>query len=227
MKPISASLTDVLLATVTKATQDLHVALPCKIESYDVAAQTINVKPMLKRSFAKLDGTLQHEEFPVIPNVPVALPRFGSWFLSAPLAAGDFVFVVCSERNMDIWREKGTISVSGELATHTLDGAVAFPCNLYPSSQALGTVHPDNMVIGKDAGAQIHIKPNGQIHIYEENADQFVALGQYCDTRFEAIESFLNSHTHSGVTPGLGTSGTVASPISAGTSVQATKVKAT
>lgn len=247
-RPVTPTLTSVMQLAINNSLMDLHVALPCKVESYNVTEQTANLKPMIKRSIKKQNGTTQHESLPVIPNVPIAMPRFGDWFLSAPIAQGDFMFIVCSEKNMDQWRAKGTETESGELATHTLDGAVAFPCNLYPSDQALSSAHADNMVLGKDDGAQIHIKPNGEVHIYEENADQYVALGQTTDDRLLALEIKVNalitgfnlllgaidSHTHTGVMIGGGTTGSNsssgASSISAlafGPSVQADKVKAT
>jgi hypothetical protein len=229
-RPVTPSLSSVMRLAIDNAMMDMHVALPCRVETYDETAQTANLKPMIKRSIKKQDGTVQHESLPVIPNVPIAMPRFGNWFLSAPIAKGDFMFIVCSERNIDIWREKGTETESGELGTHTLDGAVAFPCNLYPTDQALSSAHASNMVLGKDDGAQIHIKPDGEIHIYEENADQYVALAQKVFDEIDALRSTVNSlvsdynsHSHGGVPdPAPQASGPAAV-----NSVAATKVKAT
>jgi hypothetical protein len=65
---------------------------------------------------------------------------------------------------------------------------------------------------------------------------QFVALANLCDSRFNAIESkinsmvtAINSHIHTGVTTGGGSSGPPAAPqgaLSSGSSVAASKVKA-
>lgn len=233
MALITPTLAEVLRTAVESYLLDLHVALPCKVESYDLASQTADVKPQIKRTITKEDGTFLHEALPVIPKVPIAFPRGGDWFVSMPIAAGDFVFVVCSERSLDQWREKGKDTEAGDLRTHTLDGAVAFPANLYPSSEAIGDAHASKMVIGKDGGAKIYIDSDS-INIYEETASQFVALAQKTFDEINALRTSVNdfvtvfnTHTH----PETG--GTTLTPTAPATapsavnSVAASKVKAT
>lgn len=203
----------------------LHTALPCKVQSYDAASQTCDCLPMLKRQIPDGEGGYSEEELPVLANVPVAFPRGGGgFFMSFPLAKDDFVFVVFSERAIGAWRNKGGKPISpGDLRLHPLAGAVAFPA-LYPTDDALDDAHASNMVIGKDGGAQIHVKTNGQIHLGEENASSFVALADYVNSRIATIQQAFDLHTHTetGVTTKTPTAtiGTLAS-------VAASKVKAT
>jgi hypothetical protein len=133
------------------------------VESYDASAQTCDVLPQLKRQMPDGDGGFTIEDLPVLPGVPVCHPRGGGFFASFPLQKGDFVLVVFAERPIGNWRQKGQASNPGDNRMHPLAGAMAIPCNLYPSSQALQDVDGTNMVIGKDgtSGAQVVITPTG------------------------------------------------------------------
>ena len=206
------TLSDLLATVVESYVEDLHVALPCKIQSYDATKLIADVQPQIKRSVTKKDGTKAYESFPLIPSVPIAFPRANDWFLSLPLQAGDFVFVVCSERSLEDWRATGTESEPTDYRMHRLDGAVAFPVSLYPSSNLLASVSTTNMVLGKDAGAKIYVRSDGKIHIGE--ATDFVAKATPTENRLDALESKVNelitfaaTHAHTGVTTGLGVSG--------------------
>lgn len=222
-------------AAFDSAMLDVHTALPCKVDSYDPTTQTVDVKPLIKRSIPKADGTFIHESLPTIPGIPLALPRWGTWFMSAPIAVGDFVFVIFSDSALGQFRSKGMESESGDIRRHALDGAVAFPANVYPTANALSSVHAANLVLGKDDGAQIHIKPTGEIDLYEENAAEFVALATKVLTELQSIQTQVNTlittfnanvavfaaHIHSGVTPGGGVTGTTATPMTPGISLTA------
>jgi hypothetical protein len=80
---------------------DLHVALPCRVESYDATTQTIEALPMVRR----------------------AITDTASW----PLAPGDFVLVVFCSSAIGNWRESGDIADPGDLRRHDLSHAVAIP----------------------------------------------------------------------------------------------------
>ena len=141
---------------------NLHTAMPGRVESYDAAAQTCDVLPQLKRQVPDGEGGYTTEALPVLSGVPVCFPRGGSFFLSFPLAKGDFVLVVFSERATGNWRQKGEASNPGDLRMHSLAGAVAIP-GVYPTSGALDDADGTNLVLGKDgtAAAQIGITSSG------------------------------------------------------------------
>jgi hypothetical protein len=140
----------------------LHTAFPARVESFDATTQTVDVTPQLKTAYPDGEGGFTHKAMPVIPNVPVCFPRAGSFFLSFPLAKGDFVLVVVCDRSLQAWRDKGQAIEPGDLATHPLDGAVAIP-GVYPASGALDDVSASTMKLGKDgaAAAQIEITASG------------------------------------------------------------------
>jgi len=215
------TLEEVLRAALNSRIMDLHVALPGRVESYDLENQAVDVKPLLKRTFLTAEGEDISESLPVIPSVPVLFQRAGGFFLSLPIQKGDFVFLIFNERSIDKW-----ITGSGEetdpvdTRMHSLSDAVAFPC-FYPFSESISDAHADNLVIGKDSGPQAHFKAS-EIHIGAENASDFAAQAQKTLNELTAIINGYNVHTHP---TGVGPSGPPTPLLSPASPVAATKVK--
>lgn len=155
------TLAELLQIAMDSRLTDLHVALPARIESYDKAKQTVDVQPMLKRALPDGRDNYTAESLPTIADVPVLFPRSGGFFISMPLAKGDFVLLVFAERSMANWRSTGNESDPGDLGMHTLDGAVAIP-GIFPDSKALSSADDTNMVLGSDSNGsgRIEIKSN-------------------------------------------------------------------
>lgn len=227
------TLAELLRNAMQARASEIHVALPARVESYDAAKQTIDAKPLVKRVVESEDGELA-ESLPVVPNVPVAFPRSGGFFVSFPIKKGDTVLLVFCERSIDEWRSRGAESEPQDLRMHDLSDAVAIP-GVYADGDALADAHEDNMVLGEDGGTQIHIKPSsGEIHLGSENAAEFVALADKTDTEIgdiiTAVNNFLtttfNTHNHSTAMGPSGPPTPTASTISSAQSVAASKVKA-
>ncbi len=172
--------------------RELHTALPGRVESYDASKQTCDVLPMLKKQTPNGQGGYTTEDLPVLPNVPVAFPRGGGFFMSFPLAKGDFVMLVFHERAIGAWRKKGEATAPGDLRMHSLAGAVAYP-GLYPNDDALDDAHTANMVLGKDGStAQIHLKTDGTVHLGGENGAQFAARASDVTTQLNTLKSAIS-----------------------------------
>lgn len=230
-------LAEVLRVAMDNRLADVHVALPGQIEKYDLTKQAADIKPLIKRAFLTAEGDEVLEALPVIPQVPIVFPRAGGFFITLPIKKGDLVTLLFCERSIDKYTQgKGKDTDPVDLRMHELIDAVAFP-GFYPFSEALADAHADNLVIGKDGGAQIHVKPD-EVNLYEENAAEFVALATKCLTELQAVQTdqtalkaLLVAHVHPGVTVGAGATG--ASPAFAAytphtpASVAAAKVKAT
>lgn len=156
-----------LLAAFREAMQEeLHTAGPGRVESYDADAQTVDVKPMVRRSVRRSDGTFAREEMPILRAVPVVWLRTGSWFVHMPIAAGDTVLIVALERDPARWRVTGEVSDPIDRRHHHLAHAVAIP-GLFPRTRKLasGNVPSDALVLGHTSGAQIKVKNDGTIEL--------------------------------------------------------------
>jgi len=181
---------------------DTHTALPAKITEYYPDEQKVDVKPLLKRRVVCQDGSEILEELPIIPDVPVAFPRSQSFFLTLPLAVDDFVLLVFVERSLDKWLSgTGEDTDPDEFRMHDLSDAIAIP-GLYPYKLALSDAHTKNMVLGKDGGIQIHLKPGGEIHLGSENAADFIALAQKVFDEIDSLKTTVNNFITVHNTPG-------------------------
>jgi phage gp45-like len=76
-------------------------------------------------------------------------------------------------------------------------------------------------------GFKFFVNASDVVNIAEKNAADFVALAAKVATELSNIRSYINSHTHTGVTSGGSSTGAPASPMSAPGSVAASKTKAT
>ncbi len=197
MSDVTPTLEQVLRMFVEERLVDVRVALPCRVESYDRAAQTVNVTPQTMRVIPGSPGDEDIvEAMPVLPNVKVAFGRGGGAFVSFPLVKGDFGHVVFSDASIDIWRKVGAVTHPGDVTPHGFGGAVFYPVSLYPDAQPLVDAHADNVVVGFDGGAQIHIKPDGTVALGAESPADFVALAAKVVDELNALRTAFNDHTH-------------------------------
>lgn len=215
-------LAEVIKVAMESFGRAMHVAMPGVVETYDAAEQKAHVKPQVQRLTIDPDGNEELLELPVVPNVPVVFPRGGGCFVSFPLAAGDQVILLVCDRELNTWKSNGGDAQPADPRSHSLPDAVAIPGG-YPFSSPLSDAHASNMVMGKDGGAQVHVKGNGEIHIGSENAADAASKASIVDSRLDALESFAGTHVHTGVTPGGGSSG-VAAGAPSGSSTASTVV---
>lgn len=207
--------------------EEIHTAVPGRVESYDAAAQVADVTPLVRRSVPRADGTRASEAMPTVRAVPIIWPRAGSWFVHMPLSAGDTVLLVMCERDPARWRVTGELSDPIDRRSHHLAHAVAIP-GVYPRTKPLsGRATPDDaMVLGYDGDSTgiIRIYADGTIDL-GSSATALVALSTLVDARISAIVAAHNLHTHP-VPAGPGTSSAPTVPIDAQASTAASKTRA-
>lgn len=170
-----------LLDAEREATQDeLHTSFPGRVESYDAAAQTADVQPMIRRTLYTEDGEPVREPMPVLRAVPVVQMRATEtgWFVHMPIGPGDEVMVWCCERDIQQWRQTGQISDALDGRLHHLQNAVCTP-GLPSRRRLLEDLPADAMVIGKVGGATVRIRDDGEVHI----TDATVRLGSASATK--------------------------------------------
>jgi hypothetical protein len=184
--------------------EELHTAIPGRVESYDIEAQTADVRPMIRAAIPRRGGGVLSEELPTIRAVPVVHPRWGDFSIHAPLAAGDSVLLIMCERDIARWRQTGQISDPLDRRAHHLAHAVAIP-GLYPRTGNLGAdARPaDAMVIGRVAGevtTRIVIGTDGvvtidasQIRLGSPDAADGVALASKVNEQVDAITAALDA----------------------------------
>jgi hypothetical protein len=212
--------------------EDLHTCMLGEVVGVRAggrdARQFVDVLPMQQRAVVDENGVPQSEAYPVLPMVPVGYMHGGGFFLSVPLRIGDVVLLVYAERSLDSWIEQAipgakTPVIPGDLATHSLQGAIALPCGPMPRATLLEGVDGTDMVVGTEDGTiLLRFTAGGAVVLAE--GTQYVALANLVATELGKLWTAVNGHTH--VVPG-GTAAAQPTPIGSAGPVAATKTKAT
>lgn len=179
---------DVIRLAIEARLAFVHVAFPARVERYDAARNVVDVQPQLEAETECLDGSSLRERLPVIPSVPIAFQRTKAFGVTFPIAVGDFVLVVCCDRNIGEWMRTGQAGDPHDAGVHVLDGAVAIP-GLYPDAHALdGEVLTDHLVLGSlDGGPTIHVD-DSEIRLGSDSASERAVLGS---SQQSALDTFL------------------------------------
>jgi len=199
---------EVFDAVVDARLRQIRVGMPGIVQSYNSSEQSCDVQPALTEP----DGT----QYPVITRVPVVFPQGAGFAITWPLSEGDSVWLSFAERDIERWLNQGGNQSSNSPRVFDMSDAVAFP-GMSPYSAPLSDAGVDHMVISIPGGKELRL---GQ------GATDFVALAADVLTELQSIKTDFDLHTHSGVTTGPGVSGVPSVPLTAPSSVAATKVKA-
>ena len=96
---MSKSLVDAMTVWLNSKLEDVHTAIPGKIEKYDEATHTADVSPLLSKITVKNVEIVM----PVIPGVPVMFPSGQSFGLTWEVQKGDGVLLIFSEVALGAW----------------------------------------------------------------------------------------------------------------------------
>jgi hypothetical protein len=185
--------------------------MPATVVTYTAATQVAKVKPLLKRAVVGEDGTTIQEELPEIPQVPVMFPRGGGYFLTFPLVPGDMVMLIFMDKSIDgFMLSAGNIAQDQiDLRMHHLTDAVAIP-GFYPLTKPIQALVQTDAVFGAENNAQVRAK-GSTVDVTTAGAiaavGGFVALANLVSAELTKIQTALNTHVHTGVTTGPGSSG--------------------
>lgn len=112
---------------ITDRLRQMNIALPGEVQKYDAALRKADVLPTIKETFA--DGT--ELTLPVITSVPVIMPATSGTRITLPIAAGDTVLLIFSQRSLDLWLSQGGQTRAGDTRMHAMSDAMAIP-GLFP-----------------------------------------------------------------------------------------------
>lgn len=117
----------VIDTAIDQRLDDVFVAVPGRIESYDASERSADVKPLIR--VAHLDETNKRvtEELPVIARVPVMFPGMGDGEITFPVSVGDYVMLHFASHSIDTWLETAQLVDSGDDRRHSISDAFAVP----------------------------------------------------------------------------------------------------
>lgn len=178
---------------------NLRVAMPGIIQSFDATEQTVTVQCAIREKI-NMDGDLSWQEIPLLLDVPIIFPRAGNYILTMPIQAGDECLVVFGDSCMDAWWQSGGVQNQIDCRRHDLSDGYAIVglysqprrINNYSTSTAqLRNLSGDAYV--ELSGSNINIVGNS-VTISANN----VTIGG--STTIDG-RSFMG-HTHGGITRG-------------------------
>jgi hypothetical protein len=178
-----SGLGEVISMASQAALMGLHVSMPGKVTKYDAGRQTVDVQPMFKRVVAtdeneSPDEPFEYESYPIIPDVPIQWPSSmgGTLSITMPLEVGDPVFLTFCDFDPGQYRSKGEETTPGDLRSHGLSGAVAYPGGLRADANKIAAenVHASKIVIAGGvllgAGTATESMIKGDAHKVEYDA---------------------------------------------------------
>jgi hypothetical protein len=171
-------LVEVLERAREKAGADVRVSLPAKVVRWDPALQQVDAAPCIKDAYTDEDDQRVVEALPVVTNVPVIFPGGGGFRVTFPLAVGDHVLLVFSDKSLDKWLTVGGVVDPEDNRTHAMTDAIALP-GLHDFAHPLTTAPGSTIDIGRDGGT---FTP--------------AALG---GTDYDTFMTTLKTHTHPSV----------------------------
>lgn len=216
-------------------TSNMYTALPCSVIKVvnGLNEQRVDVKPLINKLFKDDTST----EVPVILAVPVIFPASKTSAFTFPVAVGDTVLCVFSQRSMDTFKAgSGQASTPNDFRRFSNRDAVAIP-GLFPFGQAVNNPSKRTLShsttdavivhnIGTANEAELRIKPTGKVEItsplqVEVNAPSTVInaasntvngnvkVNGNVNATGDVVAGTvsLKTHVHSGVQTGAGNTG--------------------
>jgi hypothetical protein len=158
--PLNPTLASVIRHAIDETVADLRVAMPARVERVDLSKGLLDAKPLVKDrvEIPGKKGT-QVISIPVVTNVPVIWPGAGGMRVTFPIAVGDMVLLVFSDRSLDVWLAQGGEVDPQDARKHALSDAVAIP-GLRDFGHPWSGAADDGMTLGADDGMQLKITPS-------------------------------------------------------------------
>lgn len=203
-KTRSGALAEVLASERKVLSEQMRVALPGIIQSFDPDAVTAVVQPAIRYIERDNDGNTSTQDYPLLVDVPVVFPRGGGCTLTFPVKEGDECLVIFADRCIDFWWQSGGIQEPVDGRMHDLSDAFAI---VGPQSQAkkISGISTSAVELRSDDGAaKLSLNPaSGAINGTAPGGFNLNGLQILPDGRLQLVDgSIVDGHTHGGVSPG-------------------------
>lgn len=189
------SLAEVLTAALDARMEGVHVSIPGRVVKYYPVSQTADVAPTVKTPVTDDETEIQHIALPTFPNVPVAWPSGGGYFVAFGLVAGDPVQLVFSDTATGDYLETGEDSSPADTRRHSAGYPSCIPGACRPVTKQFKDAPTEGVIIGKD-DTDKQIKITGTEIALGKAATDFVALASLVQTALDAIRTQFNAHVH-------------------------------
>lgn len=194
------------MRAIQMSADETFTNLPVRVQSR--SGGFVDVVPLVKRPVETAEGAMSYEDYPMVPNVPIAFPQAtGGFYLTWDIQPDSVGILVTAKHSLAEWRRDGVVSAPGDHRLHHLGSGWFLP-------QASADKDAPTIVAGKLVIEAPEI-------LLGKNATDPVANGTKSDGEFNKIATTFGSGT-ANLTTGVVTFSAVYTPAS----VSAAKVKA-
>ncbi|HBV8115715.1 Gp138 family membrane-puncturing spike protein [Klebsiella oxytoca] len=200
----SGALAEVLASERKTLNEQLRVALPGIIQSFDPESITAVVQPAIRYIERDNDGNKSTKDYPLLVDVPVVFPHGGGCTLTFPVKEGDECLVIFADRCIDFWWQSGGVQEPVDGRMHDLSDAFAI---VGPQSQAkkISGISSSAVELRSDDGStKLSLNPaSGAINGTAPGGFNLNGLQILPDGRLQLVDgSIVDKHTHGGVESG-------------------------
>lgn len=180
-------MTDAIRDVLDRSAEDLRVALPAHIVSWDAAApEEAAVQPAVTLTRRAPSGALLRFRPPPVPRCPIVWPGAGENAVTWPLSPGDTGLVVWADRAIDDWLLGGGLTDPPDPRRHSYADAV-----FVPGLRPLGTLPARATPI---AGATVVACPvAGSVRLGASAASQAVAVEPLVAAQLAALVAAISA----------------------------------
>lgn len=212
----SPELPELIAAAIDSRLLNVRVAGPGLVKSYDTGKRVATVQPAVRRPLEDEDGSVVQEEDAPVQNVPVVMWGGAKLSITHVVQPGDVVILVYFDFSPALFRKRRAVSDTPDTRKNGPSYPIAFPWFFQTSG------NDADESIGVPGGLRIHFTTSA---VKVGTGSDFVAMAAKTDARLTALEAFATAqaafnteHVHTGVTPGILSSGTAGSgpPFTAG-----------
>lgn len=196
----------------------LWTALPGIIVDVDLAAMTCSVQPVIQGEVSDENGAVTNVNLPKLIHVPIIFPQAGGFALTLPLAANDEVLVVWASRCIDAWWQSGGIQKAIEARMHDMSDGFCIPGPCSQPNVISGISSTGAQIRNRAGTSYVEISGDGKVKMVSPTAIDITAPAINLNGAVVSSGSVtaptstiggipFGSHKHTGVVPGVGTSG--------------------
>lgn len=166
---------------------DINTELPGKIVKFYPEDQTADIQPLVKTVHNGKPVSM-----PVLPKVPLNLPRSGKFAMTTKVEVGDFMKLAFGQRSMDEYLKDGSEARPASGRMHDLSDATANPI-ANPKDKKLSKFKNDRVSLRSEKGDwAISLTDGGKLELRGNGNEELVSLLHEWLTLFR-------DHTHNSI----------------------------
>ena len=172
------TLDEVLDITIQACATELRVAMPGRVTKYNESKREVDVQPLIMRR--GIDEP-KPTNLPVLANVPVMFPQTSKGVLLLPIAAGDPVTLIVSDRDLSAWKAGKDLQPTepNSIRKHNLSDCWAYPGG-WPGAKPFTPAASGAMAMQVVPGTPIYIG-NGTDELLQIASNAFTSMKDLAD----------------------------------------------